>query len=44
MAYAKDLNNRQYDEEYFEKNWCCATNIRYPNEPRRFGVTLKRSF
>jgi len=44
MAYAKDLNNRQYDEEYFEKNWCCATNIRYPNEPRRFGVTVKRSF
>jgi iron complex outermembrane receptor protein len=43
--WARNLTDEKYTEEFFPKQWCCAfSGVRWPGEPRRFGVTLTRSF
>jgi iron complex outermembrane receptor protein len=43
--WGKNLTNQNYTEEFFPKQWCCTfTGIRWPGQPRRFGVTVTRHF
>jgi len=44
-VYVKNMFDKRYTEEFFPQNWCCTfTGIRWPGEPRRFGVTVRRNF
>ncbi|MDF2640690.1 MAG: TonB-dependent receptor [Novosphingobium lindaniclasticum] len=44
-AYASNLFNAKYTEEFFGREFSAGANdIRYPGQPRRYGVTASYSF